>query len=86
MEIPFGKAAIWAASIEEVKACAKGNCEDETKLPVLQALKYALNNAKIALKHASSENLLKDAFEVIDELTGSIGKLENADPGSKSGH
>eukprot|EP00794_Sanderia_malayensis_P006297 gene6297-7019_t len=84
VKIPFGEAAIWALGVDEVEDCAAGKCEDETKAGVLQALKYALNNARLALGHGERDAKLADKYlKTFDKMLYQVSKLENMDQEGK---
>eukprot|EP00795_Rhopilema_esculentum_P002298 gene2298-17917_t len=58
--IPFGEAALWASSLDAVKECKKGDCDGEVKVGIPQAQKYALNNARMAIKNGKEKKTVDE--------------------------
>ncbi len=83
VNVPFGEAAIWATSGREVAACAAGRCEEETTHGVVQALKYAVNNARIAVKHVTLTEKTIEYFSRINKLAVEVAKIEKIQQESK---
>ena len=81
--LPFGETALWAANLDEVKQCAKGKCEEESMLGVQQAMNYALNNARVAVKYVEDKKVKKQNFEIIDQLIVKLAQMADIEVGSK---
>ena len=70
--VPVGPAALWAANIPEIKFCrnnTSGTCDILMKIGVQQALKYAINNAKLALRNLTNNVDALLGIEVLRNLT-----------------
>lgn len=79
--IPFGDAAIWAAGLSEVQDCKDAKCDEEMKYGVPLALTYALNNARLAIKHGKDADEVKIYLRTIDKLLIELEKLEEKEQG-----
>ena len=78
VEVPFGAAAVWAAGLPEIQECQDGRCDPELMPGIQQALKYALNNARAALRDQESSKV-KQWQKKIAEL---LRSAEALDPGA----
>jgi len=83
--IPFGESALWAAGLKEIEDCKDLKCDEESTFGIPQAMKYALNNARIVVKHVEEKNAgqAKKFAERIDKLLIELEKVEGMDQGKK---
>ena len=81
--LPFGETALWAASLDEVKQCAQGKCEEESLMGVQQAMNYALNNARVAMKYVEDKKIKKQNFEIIDKMIVKLAQMSDIEAGSE---
>lgn len=81
--IPFGEASLWAAGLKEIEDCKNLKCDEETTFGIPQAIKYALNNARIAVKHLEEEQSEAGNMyaEKIDKLLIELEKVEGMEQG-----
>ena len=81
--LPFGDAALWAVGLKEIADCKEKKCEEDSSFGIPQALKYALNNARIAVKHADekSAEAAKKYATTLDKLLIRLEKFEEIEPG-----
>ena len=81
--IPFGETAIWAAGLKAITDCKDLKCDEETTFGLPQTIKYALNNARIAVKHLDDKDAAaaQKFAENIDKLLINLEKVEGLDAG-----
>ena len=81
--IPFGEASLWAAGLKEVRDCRNLKCDEETTFGMPQVIKYALNNARIVVKHLDEKDSEAGGMyaDEIDRLLIQLEKVEGMEQG-----
>ena len=76
VQVPFGKTALWVWKNKLVKACSNMTCHEFLRLGVQQAVKYSLNNAKLALLNSEEREDTGKQLKTIDILLKKAKKMD----------